>query len=188
MSHGTYETLVRTSPFVGAGAGLSGNRLSHLRNPLRMDTVTPAVRSRMMGSIRAKETSPEILVRKALFSAGFRFRLHRRDLPGSPDIVLPRHRMAIFVHGCFWHAHEHCRYFRLPASNTQFWNGKLQANVLRDKRNREALMRDGWRVFVVWECSTRQRQALEHLRGDLVSKINSDEVLVEILPRATVIS
>lgn len=144
-----------------------------------VDIVAPAVRSRMMGSIRAKNTSPEKLVRKMLFSAGFRFRLHRRDLPGSPDIVLAKYRIAIFVHGCFWHSHEHCRYFRLPASNTEFWAQKLRKNVQRDKLNRDALVRAGWRVFVIWECATRQPQGESSLRDALSYQINSSATLVD---------
>jgi DNA mismatch endonuclease (patch repair protein) len=120
----------------------------------------------MMSGIRARDTKPEVLVRKALFRAGFRFRLHRRDLPGSPDVVLPGRRVAVFVHGCFWHAHDGCRYAKTPATRREFWESKLAANVERDKRAREALLSAGWRVLVVWECATRSpavREALPDL-------------------------
>ncbi len=122
----------------------------------------------MMSGIRARDTKPEVLVRKALFRAGFRFRLHRRDLPGSPDVVLPGRRVAVFVHGCFWHAHDGCRYAKTPATRREFWESKLAANVERDKRAREVLLSAGWRVLVVWECATRStavREALPELLG-----------------------
>jgi DNA mismatch endonuclease (patch repair protein) len=105
----------------------------------------------MMSGIRGLNTKPEIIVRKALFATGFRFRLHRKDLPGCPDIVLPRLRVAIFVHGCFWHVHQGCRHARIPTSRREFWEAKLAANVARDVRAVDALLLEGWRVLVVWE-------------------------------------
>jgi DNA mismatch endonuclease (patch repair protein) len=118
------------------------------------DVVDKATRSRMMSGIRGKDTIPEVLIRKALHSMGFRFRLNARDLPGCPDILLPRHRTAIFVNGCFWHAHR-CRYFKKPGVNAGFWVDKLKANVSRDRRHVAELRRSGWRVIVVWECAVR---------------------------------
>ena len=103
------------------------------------DTVTPETRSRMMSGIRAKDTRPEKLVRSTLFAAGYRFRIHRKDLPGSPDIVLPGKKVAIFVHGCFWHRHKGCSLAKLPASNADFWRRKLNGNVDRDRKAIEAL-------------------------------------------------
>lgn len=108
-----------------------------------------------MAGIKGRDTKPEVLIRKALFAAGFRFRLHRKDLPGSPDIVLPGRRVAVFVHGCFWHAHPGCRYAKTPATRREFWEAKLAANAERDRRARDALLSSGWRVLVVWECATR---------------------------------
>ncbi len=116
------------------------------------DKVPPEVRSRMMASVRGRNTSPERTVRSALFSAGFRYRLHRCDLPGSPDIVLPRYWTAVFVHGCFWHSH-HCRRGSRPSSSVEFWNRKLDGNIARDRRNQEALRGAGWDVVILWECS-----------------------------------
>src|SRR5690606_34431359 len=98
------------------------------------DIVSPAVRRRMMSGIKGKNSVPEMKVRRLLFAAGFRFRLHRRDLPGTPDIVMPGRKIVIFVHGCFWHAHRGCKYAKTPSTQTDFWTAKLQANIDRDKR------------------------------------------------------
>lgn len=112
-------------------------------------------RSFNMSRIRGADTKPERIVRSLVHQLGFRFRLHRRDLPGCPDLVLPAHRRIIFVHGCFWHMHR-CRYGRVtPATNAEFWEAKRRGNVERDRRNLVRLRRDGWRVLVVWECWTR---------------------------------
>lgn len=112
-----------------------------------------------MSGIRGKDTKPEMVVRRALFAAGFRFRLHRRDLPGAPDVVLPRWRVAVFVHGCFWHRHTVCGLAKLPATNAVFWRAKLDGNVQRDERAVMALRTAGWRVLVVWECATKGKAA-----------------------------
>lgn len=122
--------------------------------------LTPAARSAMMARIKGKNTKPEMLVRKALFAAGYRFRLHRKDLPGNPDIVLPGRKVAIFVHGCFWHAHQGCRLAKLPATRPEFWREKLGRNVARDAAAVSALRFQGWRVLVVWECFIRQQREL----------------------------
>lgn len=123
------------------------------------DIVAPEVRSRMMAGIRARDTKPELLVRRGLHAAGFRFRLHRGDLPGRPDIVLPKHRVVIFVHGCFWHRHEECANFRLPRTNSEFWQEKIGRNVDRDTASVKELRNRGWRVLVIWECETRRSPA-----------------------------
>lgn len=133
-----------------------------------------------MSGIRTKGTKPELIVRKALFRAGFRFRLHRRDLPGSPDIVLPGRRVALFVHGCFWHAHENCRYAKTPASRQEFWGPKLSANVKRDRESRDALLSSGWRVLVVWECATRTAAVRDALPDILASWIGGSELSGEL--------
>jgi DNA mismatch endonuclease (patch repair protein) len=114
-----------------------------------------------MRAVKRHHTKPEIVVRKLLHRIGLRFRLHRRDMPGSPDIVLPRHRTVIFVHGCFWHRHEGCRYATEPKSNRDYWLPKFAANVERDERKASALRNEGWRVLVVWECETRAPNELE---------------------------
>ncbi len=120
-----------------------------------VDVVDQATRSRMMAGIRGRDTKPEIAVRRALHAAGFRFRLHDRRLPGRPDLVLPRYRVAIFVHGCFWHRHAGCRFATTPATRPDFWQQKFEANVTRDVQQREALITSGWRVVTVWECALR---------------------------------
>jgi DNA mismatch endonuclease (patch repair protein) len=116
------------------------------------DKVSPTVRSKMMAAVRGSDTEPERRVRSALFAAGYRFRLHRKDLPGSPDVVLPRFRFAVFVHGCFWHGHT-CRRGKRPTSNIEFWTRKLDKNIARDRDNQLGLRAAGWNVVVIWECS-----------------------------------
>jgi DNA mismatch endonuclease (patch repair protein) len=144
------------------------------------DVVDAPTRSRMMSGIRGKDTKPEILVRKALFKAGFRFRLHRRDLPGVPDVVLPGRKVAVFVHGCFWHMHAGCRYAKLPATRPDFWLEKLSGNVARDNAARQALREDGWRVLTVWECATRNEGVLAGLPDTLFRWINGPDESGEI--------
>ncbi|MGQ0690075.1 MAG: very short patch repair endonuclease [Limnobacter sp.] len=143
------------------------------------DIVDSATRSRMMSGIKARETKPELLVRKALFASGFRYRLHRKDLPGRPDIVLPGRRVIIFVHGCFWHMHQGCRYFRMPASRKEFWEAKLTANAARDLSNIDALMLAGWRVLIVWECTTRSSILKKALPELLFNWIEGTSVIGE---------
>lgn len=135
-----------------------------------MDVLTAEQRQRCMAAIRSKDTKPEVKVRRLIHAMGYRFRLHQRDLPGSPDIVLPRHHKAIFVHGCFWHMHR-CRYGRVrPVTNKEFWEKKRQGNVDRDRRNVRALRRMGWKVLVVWECWTRDITKLERRLGDFLAE------------------
>lgn len=129
-----------------------------------MDNLTRTQRSGAMRRVRSKDTTPEILVRSLVHTLGFRFRLNRRDLPGSPDLVLPRLHSVIFVHGCFWHQHNCARGARLPKSNQAYWLPKLRRNVERDRRSIRALRKQGWRVLVVWECQTRD---IDRLRARL---------------------
>lgn len=121
----------------------------------------PESRSRTMRAIRKKDTKPELLVRKRLHALGFRFRLHRRDLPGTPDIVLPRHRAAIQVHGCFWHQHPGCRHATTPLTRQDYWIPKLKRNVARDHDAAEALEALGWRLLILWECELGDGDALD---------------------------
>lgn len=108
----------------------------------------------MMSGIRGRDTKPELAVRRLVHALGYRFRLHRRDLPGSPDVVLPKHRKVIFVHGCFWHRHPGCRFAYNPKSRVDFWATKFAENVARDRRTHAELVRMGWQVLTVWECET----------------------------------
>lgn len=125
-----------------------------------MDILTPEQRSSLMSRIQGKDTGPEIRVRRLAHAIGFRFRLHRRDLPGSPDLVFSSHRKVIFVHGCYWHRHEGCRYAYSPKSNITFWQSKFETNVARDRRAASMLETLGWEVLVIWECETQNEEAL----------------------------
>jgi DNA mismatch endonuclease (patch repair protein) len=126
-----------------------------------MDKLSPTERSRVMSAVRGKDTTPELIVRRLLHAMGFRFRLHRKDLPGKPDIVLPKYQTCIFVHGCFWHQHPRCKRASRPASNIKFWDAKLLGNIERDKRNYRALKKLGWRIMVIWECKTKNSEVLQ---------------------------
>jgi DNA mismatch endonuclease (patch repair protein) len=125
-----------------------------------MEQLVDPARSALMARIRGKNTSPELIVRKAIHARGLRFRLHRKNLPGGPDIVLPKYRLIIFVHGCFWHQHAGCKLAHRPKSRVDFWNRKLDGNIARDGRIVGELSGLGWRVEVVWECETRRLSAL----------------------------
>lgn len=127
------------------------------------DKVSAEQRSRNMARVKNKNTAPEIVVRKTLHRLGYRFRLHRRDLPGNPDIVLPRYRTVIFVHGCFWHGHPGCRRAARPSSNVEFWNVKLDKNRQRDADVRQRLTALGWQVLTIWQCETKNPAHLEQL-------------------------
>ena len=112
-------------------------------------------RSRNMSAIKSKNTKPEIAVRKLLYSMGYRFRLHRKDLPGSPDIVLPKYKTVIFVHGCFWHRHENCKYATTPKTRKEFWEKKFRENINRDNLNQANLSLKGWKIIIIWECQLK---------------------------------
>ncbi len=124
------------------------------------DHLLPDARSRNMARVKGRDTKPEIIVRRLLHGLGYRFRLHRKDLPGRPDIVLPRHRAIVFVHGCFWHGHPGCRRAARPSTCREFWDRKIDGNIARDARDTASLESAGWRVLVVWECRTRDQEAL----------------------------
>lgn len=125
------------------------------------DVFSKELRSRIMSRVKGRDTKPEILVRSIVHRMGFRFRLHRRNLPGNPDLVLPRHRKVIFVHGCFWHGHKRCARSKRPATNHDFWTKKLDGNIGRDKRFQKVLVQMGWKVLVIWECETRKLGTLK---------------------------
>ena len=125
-----------------------------------MDRLSPQRRSWNISRIKGRNTRLELVVRSVIHGLGFRFRVHAKRLPGRPDVVLPRHRAVVFVHGCFWHRHRGCRFAYKPKSNVAFWTDKFERNVVRDSRNRTELRRLGWRVVVVWECQAADRPAL----------------------------
>lgn len=120
-----------------------------------MDIVSEEKRSYIMSKIHSKDTKAELVVRKALFARGFRYRIHDKRLPGKPDIVLPKYKTVIFVNGCFWHGHEHCKYYRLPKSHKEYWSNKIKGNKQRDIKNNILLKEMGWFVITAWECSIR---------------------------------
>lgn len=124
------------------------------------DIVSPMKRSQMMAGIRGKNTKPEMSIRSSLHRRGYRFRLHRPDLPGTPDLVLPKHRAVVFVNGCFWHGHK-CHLFKWPKSRPEFWRLKIEANIERDRTTKELLTSSGWRVARVWECAMKGKFRLD---------------------------
>lgn len=149
------------------------------------DIVTPEIRSRMMAGIRGKNTRPEIVIRKEMFRRGFRYRLHARELPGKPDIVFPRFRAAVFVHGCFWHGHD-CHLFRLPSTRPDFWEIKIARNQANDGKAINALQSAGWRVATVWECAVKGKQApgVQNVGDALAQWLESTEANLEIRGKA----
>ena len=139
-----------------------------------VDRVSKEVRSYNMSRIRSKDTKPEIIVRSYLFSRGLRFRKNDRRYPGSPDIVLPKYNTVVFVHGCFWHLHEGCKYAKLPKSNVDYWEPKLCRNNERDKNNQKELEEMGWNVITIWECELKKdkrEQTLENLYNQIISML-----------------
>lgn len=130
------------------------------------DVLTKEQRHHCMSNVKSKNTKPEILVRKFLFSHGYRYRVNRKDLPGKPDIVLPKYKTVVFINGCFWHGHENCKYATIPETNHDFWLTKISGNVERDKLTREKLTLMGWRVIDIWQCQLKAKEkdaTLNHL-------------------------
>lgn len=132
------------------------------------DIVSSETRSRMMSGIRGKDTKPELLIRKGLHRSGFRYSLHRKNLPGKPDLVFSKYNALIFVHGCFWHKHK-CNLFKMPSTRLEFWQPKLERNVVKDKRNNQSLKDAGWRIAIVWECAIKGK-----------TKRSLDEIIREV--------
>lgn len=152
-----------------------------IRAWLLPDIVSPEQRSRMMSGIRGKDTKPEMMLRRGLHALGFRFRLHDRKLPGTPDLVFPKYHAVILAHGCFWHGHD-CHLFRLPGSRTEFWRTKIERNRAVDARTQLALRDAGWRVGTVWECAMRGkgRLSMEEILDACASWLKSDASELEI--------
>jgi len=130
-----------------------------------VDTFTKEKRSEIMSKVRATNTKPETVVRKWLHRNGYRFRLHGKELPGKPDIVLPKHKTVINVHGCFWHRHQGCKHATTPQSNTDYWEGKFKRNIERDRANKNQLEDAGWKVIVIWECEVRNKTFKEKINS-----------------------
>jgi DNA mismatch endonuclease, patch repair protein len=137
-----------------------------------MDVHEPEVRSYNMSRIRSKDTKPEMLVRKFLFSHGFRYRLHVKTLPGKPDIVLPKYKTVIFIHGCFWHGHEGCKYFVIPKTRTEWWLNKITTNKHNDEKAKKQLLNDGWKHITIWACSLKSSKTAATL-SKLHSKLHN---------------
>lgn len=144
------------------------------------DIVDQQTRSRMMSGIRGKDTKPELALRRALHARGFRFRLHSKAVHGRPDLVLPKYRAVVFVHGCFWHRHEGCRYTTTPSTRQEFWHAKFTASVARDAAVRGKLLKDGWRVATVWECALRKPVQIVASIDRLSAWLRSEEDQIEI--------
>lgn len=148
------------------------------------DKVDKATRSRIMAAIKGRDTKPEMVVRKALFERGYRYRLHRKDLAGKPDLTFPKYKAVIFVHGCFWHGHD-CFLFRQPSSNKDYWENKIASNLRRDGEVIENLLKANWRVLTIWECSIYRKDliAIKEIIDSIENCLNSGTKIAEI--RAT---
>lgn len=134
-----------------------------------MDTVHADKRSEIMRRITSKDTKPEIIVRRLVHSLGFRYRLHSKKLPGNPDIVFPKRRKVIFVHGCFWHQHDGCKSSHIPKTRRDYWEPKLNRTVFRDRKNQEKLRELGWDILIIWECETRD---IKQIAGEIIAFLN----------------
>lgn len=146
-----------------------------------VDIVDPSTRSRMMAGIKGRNTKPELLIRSLLHKKGFRYRLHVKDLPGKPDIVLPKYRSVIFIHGCFWHGHQGCHLFKLPATRTEFWKEKIDRNQMNDLKAVNLLLDSNWKVCIVWECSIRgAKKDPEKVVNKISDWLSGNEPFLEI--------
>lgn len=146
-----------------------------------VDIVDPSTRSRMMAGIKGRNTKPELLIRSLLHKKGFRYRLHVKDLPGKPDIVLPKYRSVIFIHGCFWHGHQGCHLFKLPATRTEFWKEKIDRNQMNDLKAVNLLLANSWRICIVWECSIRgAKKDPEKVVNTIIDWLSGTELFLEV--------
>jgi DNA mismatch endonuclease (patch repair protein) len=144
------------------------------------DIVDKQTRSRMMAGIKGKNTKPELVLRRALHARGFRYRLHSKNVPGRPDLVFPKHHAIVFVHGCFWHRHEGCRYTTTPSTRPEFWQAKFDANVARDRSVHDQLLDAGWRVATVWECALRRPEETALAANLLTAWLRSSAAEIQI--------
>ena len=161
--HAGLRLVVRSSTTGCQSRQSLGSPFNQVKRVTLMDVHTRDIRSYNMSRIRSRDTSPEIVLRTALWGFGFRYRLHRKDLPGTPDLVFPAIRRAIFVHGCFWHKHN-CRFFVWPQSNRKFWREKIEGNCERDRRSQRKLLEAGWKILVVWECQLKKPNLIRTFR------------------------
>lgn len=146
-----------------------------------VDIVDSITRSRMMAAVKSSNTKPELQIRQILHKRGFRFRLHEKKLPGKPDIVLPKYRAVIFINGCFWHGHDNCRFFKLPATRTDFWKEKISKNKFNDANAIASLLASNWRVCIIWQCKIRELKKDLTGLADIVSKfIKGQEPFLEL--------
>lgn len=143
------------------------------------DVMTPEQRSRCMAAVKGKDTKPELIVRKYLFSRGLRYRVNNRKLPGSPDIVLRKYKTVVFVDGCFWHGHKDCKYFKLPKSNVDFWRHKIAMNIARDYANNVDLKLAGWKVIRIWECEIKTKVKREEALKYLYARITESQNIAQ---------
>lgn len=134
------------------------------------DNLTPEQRRKAMARVKSQDTTPEMKARRLAHSLGYRFRLHSENLPGRPDLVFPRLKKVVFVHGCFWHGHDGCKASKRPSSNTEYWNTKLDRNIKRDQENIKKLIADGWKPLIIWECQTREQNELRRIISDFLQK------------------
>ncbi len=141
------------------------------------DVHDKATRSYNMSRVKNKNTKPEIIVRKFLHSKGFRFRLHDKNLPGKPDIILSKYKTVIFINGCFWHGHENCKYFTVPKTNSEWWKGKINGNIKNDVSVSDSLKKEGWKIIVIWTCQLKPKQ-LEGTLSNLESSLKSQSSLI----------
>lgn len=146
------------------------------------DVMTPEQRSRCMAAVKGKNTKPEMMVRKFLFSKGLRYRVNNRKLPGAPDIVLKKYKTVVFIDGCFWHGHEGCRYYKMPKSNVDFWERKISHNKARDVSNTAVLKMMGWKVVRVWECDVKTKERRDFTLQKLFAEITGEGVHGNALP------
>ncbi|MGM9794770.1 MAG: very short patch repair endonuclease [Candidatus Aphodosoma sp.] len=137
------------------------------------DVLSKEQRKRCMSHVRGKDTKPEVMVRQFLFAHGFRYRLYRKDLPGKPDIVLPKYKTVIFINGCFWHGHSSCKYATIPEANHDFWLAKISGNIERDKSNHAKLFELGWKVIEIWQCELKPK-VREQTLNNLLTELRND--------------
>ena len=145
-----------------------------------MDDLTAAQRHKNMCAIKSRDTKPELLVRRFLFSKGYRYRLQVRDLPGCPDIVMRKRKVVIFVNGCFWHQHKGCKFSRIPWNNRKYWADKLKRNVQRDLDAKQKLLSSGWRILIVWECALKTKRNLEQNQQKILNWLEGQDTYLEI--------